>query len=355
MKKILKIILLIILVGVIIGSIVACESDSGDLSKNSEDSSALPEEINFGILRVPNEETIAIAEGIFDKYFGEKGIKTNFIVFDSGVDANKALASGSIDFATMGNTNSIIALSMDIYVEMIWIHEILGEIEGLAVKNGSGINSIEDLEGEKIATPFASTSHFSLLNALKDAEIDDQVQLLDMQTSEIVAAWERGDIQAAYTWQPSLGNLLEDGEILVSSEEMAKRGYVTANVEVVRKEFAKEYPELVSDFISCLTEAADIYRKAPEKASEIVAEELEIKPEEALEQMKGSIWATREELLKEDYFGTEEKPGNFTRIMKETSDFLQEQGSIGNSPSQEEFNQYVNPLYIEKSLETDFE
>ncbi|NBI08213.1 ABC transporter substrate-binding protein [Senegalia massiliensis] len=352
MKNKIKIISIILTIGLL--TITAC-GNSEETNTSSKGNENLPKEINFGILRVPNEETIAMAEGYFDEYFGEKGIETNFIVFDSGVDANKALASGSIDFATMGNTNSIIALAMGLDVEMIWIHEILGEIEALAVKNDSGIEKIEDLAGEKVATTFASTSHFVLLNALQEAGIEDEVELLDMQTAEIVAAWERGDIKAAYTWQPSLGKILEDGKMLVSSEEMAEKGYVTANVDVVRKEFAEKYPELVEDFITLLSESADIYIEDPEKAAEIVSEELGIEKEEALTQMKGSIWIPREELIGDRYLGKSEEPGDFARIMKETSDFLKEQGSIENSPTQEEFNKYVNPEYIEKSLESDSE
>lgn len=344
----LKKILLFTLLVIATLSLIACGNRSVKVDQSID---SLPDEINFGILRVPNDETIAIAEGLFDKYFTERGIKCNFIIFDSGVEANKALASASIDFATMGNTNAITALSRELDVEMIWIHEVLGEIEGLAVKSGSGINEIEDLIDRRIATPFASTSHYILLNILKEAGIEEKVQVLDMQTAEIVAAWERGDIQAAYTWQPSLGKLLESGEVFISSKEMAEKGYITANVELARKGFATHYPDLVADFISCLTEAGNIYRQDPEKAAAIVADELEISQEEALFQMKGSKWLRPEELLGENYFGSRENPGAFATIMKDTSDFLQAQNSIEYSPTLEEFNEYVNPYYIELSLE----
>ncbi len=351
MKRMYRNVLLLAFIVALMISLAGCGGNSTDQSNTSQDTAALPEEINFGYLRVPNDETLAITEGMFDAYFADKGIKCNFITFDSGVQANKALASGSIDFATMGNTNAIIALATDIDVEMIWIHEVLGEIEALAVKNGSGIEKVEDLEGMKIATPFASTSHFVLLNVLKEAGIEDKVQLLDMKTPEIVAAWERGDIEAAYTWQPSLGKLLEDGKMLVSSEDMAKKGYITANVEVVRTEFAEKYPELVADFITGLTMAGDLYREDSEKAGELIANELEIETEDALLQMRGSIWCTREELIEDSYFGVSGHSGDFATIMKDTSDFLKEQGSIDESPSIEAFNDFVNPLYIEKSLE----
>lgn len=337
MKKIIA-----LLIVVVTFTLVSCSD-----TKQGEN----PKRINIGILRVPNDETLAIASGIFDKYFTEKGIECNFIVFDSGVQANKALASGSVDFATMGNTNAIIALASNIDVEMIWIHEVLGEIEALAVKNNSEIKEVKDLEGRRVATPFASTSHYILLNVLKEAGIENKVELLNMRTPEIVAAWERGDIDSAYTWQPSLGKLLEDGKMLISSEDMIKKGYVTANVAVVRTAFSEKYPDLVRDFISVLIEAGKMYRANPEKSAEIVAKELEITKEDALLQMKGSLWLSPQELLEKEYFGKVEEKGDFAKIMKDTSDFLKNQNSINESPSQEAFNIYVNSVYIERALE----
>lgn len=344
-----KLIALLIILVLSLFSLTAC-NNSTETKVNQNSDLAVPAEINFGILRVPNDETLAIAENYFDKYFTDQGIKVNTTVFDSGVEANQALASGSIDFATMGNTNAITALARNLKVEMIWIHEVLGEIEALAVKNDSDINKIEDLKGKRIAVPFASTSHYILLNVLKEAGIENDVQLLDMQTAEIVAAWERGDIKAAYTWQPSLGKLLESGHVLISSKEMAEQGYITANVEVVRQQFAQQYPDLVADYIKAMTEAGNLYRNDPEQAAEIVAAELGIEKTTALHQMEGSSWKTPQELLSADFFGSSETPGAFARIMKDTSDFLQAQDSIDNSPTQAEFNQYVNPHYIELSL-----
>ena len=356
-KTYIKKILFIFLITALALTLTACGNDQAqdgaEQVENKADEKALPEEINFGILRVPNDETIAVAEGFFDDYFTERGIEVNTRVFDSGVEANQALASGSIDFATMGNTNAITALARNLNVELIWIHEVLGENEALAVKNGSGIEEVEDLVGKRIAVPFASTAHYVLLNVLKEAGIENEVQLLDMQTAEIVAAWERGDVQAAYTWQPTLAKLLENGRTLTDSKEMAEKGYITANVDIVRRGFSEEYPNLVADFITALSQAGDIYRNDPEKAAEIAGSELGLEAEVALHQMRGTSWKTREELLSDDFFGTVDQPGNFAKIMKDTSDFLQAQGSIEESPSQEAFNEYVNPEYIKMSLENE--
>lgn len=352
-----KKILLLLLISFLALTLTACgggqenNTDSSQTTSTAQDS--LPKEINIGVLRVPNDETIALAEGYLDQYFTEKGIEINTTVFDSGVEANQALASGSIDFASMGNTNAITALARELNVELVWIHEVLGENEALVVKNDSNIKEINDLIGKRIAVPFASTSHYVLLNVLKEAGIENDVQLLDMQTAEIVAAWERGDVKAAYTWQPTLQKLIDSGRVLTNSKEMAEKGYITANVIIGRKGFTQEYPDLVADFISALSKAGDLYRENPQKAAEIAGEDLGLEAEVTLNQMRGTTWKTREELLSEDFFGTTDNPGNFAEIMKDTSDFLKDQGSIDVSPSQSEFNEYVNPKYIKMSLDND--
>lgn len=63
--------------------LVAC----GDSKKEAE---GQPKEVTIGIIRVPNDKTVAMKEKYFDEYFADKGIKTKFMFFDSGVAANQA-------------------------------------------------------------------------------------------------------------------------------------------------------------------------------------------------------------------------------------------------------------------------
>ncbi len=312
-----------------------------------------PDTIRIGYLRVPNDETIAKAEAIFDDYFTPRGIRCDFIIFDSGVDANKALLANSIDFATMGDTNGVIALATGLDVELIWIHEVLGDAEQLVARRDAGITSIEDLAGRNVATVFASTAHFSLLHALRDAGIEDDVTLLDMQTADIVAAWQRGDIDAAYTWQPTLDELLREGVSLVTSLDMAERGVVTANILLARRGFSETYPQLTADFISALANAGDLYRDDAAEAAGIAAGELEITADVAAAQMLGSRWLTREEALSADFMGTSDQPGHFVQVILDTAVFLADQSSIERIPSYDEVAAFVNPVYIEQSLEPD--
>ncbi len=331
MKKLLLVLLAILLLS-------ACSAE-----ESSE------REINLGFLRVPNDEAVAKQMGYIEDYFNEKDVKVNFIIVDSGVEANKAFASGSLDFATMGNTNGIVSLATGLDTELIWIHEVIGSSEALLVRKDSGIKDVANLKGKKIATTFSSTAHYILLNVLKEAGIEDDVSILDMQTLDIVAAWQRGDIDAAYTWEPSKSKILGlDGEVLVDSSDMIEKGYVTANVGLVRKAFAEENPDLVLGLLEQLNKASELYRNDKEKAVEAASKEIEIDYADAEFQMSGSVWLPLDELLSEKYFGTNDNKGDFIDIMYGTAEFLKDNKSIDEVPSREAFEKFINSKYIEE-------
>lgn len=340
MKK--KRILLVMVFMAMLMTLFSCKKETTDIS--------LPKVIRIGTIRVPNDKQVAINQKFFDNYFKEKGIETKFIFFDSGVAANQAFASGSIDFAEMGYTNGIVAFSNQLPVELIWIHDVLGENEALVVQKKLGINSIQELKGKKIATPFSSTSHYSLLKALEDAGIEKEVTLLDMETAEIVAAWERGDIDAAYTWDPTLSKLKQNGNVLTDSKQLAEKGYITTDIELVNTTFSKKYPHLVRDYLLALNQAVEYYNKNTDEAVQAAANQLDITDDVAAMQMKAIKWLALEEQVSPSYLGTTEKNGEFQKNFLETAKFLKEQGAIPTVPTEKEIQQFIRPEYIEQAI-----
>ncbi|MEG0293244.1 taurine ABC transporter substrate-binding protein [Enterococcus sp.] len=340
MKKWLKIIIL--------GGLVLCILSACVKKEPSETSEGLPKAVNIGMIRVPNDKQVAISMKQFDEYFQNRGIETKFLFFDSGVSANQAFASGSIDFAEMGYTNAVVALSKELPVELIWLHDVLGENEALVVQEDSEIQRVKDLKGKKIATPFSSTSHFSLLKALEEEGIQEDVTLLDMETADIVAAWERKDIDAAYTWEPTLSRIKETGRVITTSADLAAKGHMTTNVDLVRKGFSEKYPDLVVDYLACLTKGQEYYTKDPNAAATMVCQDLNITKEEALTQMEASKWLTPEEEISADYLGTNQAPGQFHQVFIDTIDFLIEQKSITERPTDMAVHQFINSSYAEQ-------
>ena len=82
----------------------------------------------------------------------------------------------------------------------------------------------KDLVGKKVGVPFVSTTHFHLLFALEVNKVNPKdVDILNIQPPAIAAAWARGDIDAAFVWDPALGTIQETGKTLVTSGELSAK------------------------------------------------------------------------------------------------------------------------------------
>lgn len=321
-------------------------------SSRKRENSRYPSKIRIGTIRVANDKTVMRSLKIFEEALEEKGIKSEYIFFDSGTSANVALSSGGVDFAEMGYTNALIALARGIEVKCIWIHEILGANEALVAQKNRGITTVSDLKGKVIATPFVSTSHYSLMKALDIYGVKkSEVTLLDMDSVDIVSAFEQQNIDAAYSWEPTLTKLKEKGHTLLTSEDMAALGFMTANVELVRTKFAKKYPTLVTLYISSLAKAGEVYENNPEIAVKAAAKALNITYEQASSQMKGTKWLSLKEEISADYLGDGTKAGKFAFVFYDTAQFLQSERKLKNIPSLNEIGEFIESKYIKSALE----
>ena len=93
-----------------------------------------------------------------------------------------------------------------LHIELFWILDDIAEAEALVARNGRGIESVADLKGKKVGVPFVSTTHFHLHGRAGDAQGRRRrtCSIINMRPPEIAAAWERGDIDATFVWDPVL-------------------------------------------------------------------------------------------------------------------------------------------------------
>jgi len=204
---------------------------------------------------------VAQADGAYEK---ATGAKINWRKFDNGSDIIAAIASGDVQIGYLGSSPLTAAITRKVPVETFLIATQIGGAEALVARDGSGINGPQDLIGKKIAVPFVSTGHYSLLAALKHWNIDpSKVQILNLAPPAIVAAWKRGDIDATYVWDPALGTAKENGKVLITSGELAKFGAPTFDAWIVRKDFAAKHPEIVKAFAKVTLDAYADYHKDP--------------------------------------------------------------------------------------------
>lgn len=297
----------------------------------------------IGTQQMPNDEGIAKALKYFED---ELGVEVEYKSFDSGRDVATALMTEDIDFGLLGSCPASLAIAQGAEIEYIWTHEVLGDVESLVVSES--INSVADLKGKTIATPFASTAHFSLLKCLEVNGVkESEVTILDMQPAEIYTAWESHQIDAAYIWEPTMSQLT-DAKKIVTSGDMAEAGYMTANVEMVTKSFAKAHPELVEKYIQALDKAVALYQDNQNEAVDAISKSLELSKDDALFQMKGSTWLRASQQIAPEYMGTSDKKGAIAQNLYDIAGFLKDQGSISTVPEKSVFEDAVNPSYAQK-------
>lgn len=191
------------------------------------------------------------------------GYKVNWKQFGGGGEVIKAMASGAVQIGEVGSAGIAAAVSRGEPYEIFWILDDIGDAEALVAKNGSGINTIADLKGKKIAMPFNSTTHFHTMVALEQAKINPaDVQILNMRPPEVRAAWARGDIQATFIWDPVLAEVKKDGKVITSSGQIsASSGKATFDGYIVNKDWAKANKDFMVKFVKVMA-AADAKYKA---------------------------------------------------------------------------------------------
>lgn len=211
----------------------------------------------------------AIADGSFDKAAKEAGYQIDWRQFSSGGDISSALASGNVPVGVLGSTGITSAVTRGVEIELFWILDNIGKSEALVARNGSGIEKPADLAGKKVAVPFVSTSHFHLLVGMdKVWKIDPRkVTILNMQPPQIVAAWQRGDIDAAYVWPPALTEIQKTGKTIADSAQIGDVSVPTFDGLVADKKWAEKNPKFMQAFTQVLAKAYKDYNDNVAKLS----------------------------------------------------------------------------------------
>ena len=91
------------------------------------------------------------------------GYKINWRMFGGGGDVIRAMASGDVQIGEAGSSPLTAAASQGQDIKLFWILDDIADAEALVARNGTGINSMKDLKGKKVATPFVSTAHYQLM------------------------------------------------------------------------------------------------------------------------------------------------------------------------------------------------
>lgn len=176
------------------------------------------------------------------------GVNLEIVEFVRYADARTALATGSVDLATVGPADLPIALSEEI--ETITALMGVGSSPKYVVgRNGVELNTWEDLRGKRIAIAPGSAVWFQFVATLTELGIPyDAMEVVNIQGggSNFNQALERGDVDAIITWEPfesipvigGYGYWAENLDYSVSEAVGAELGMIAASTDSVQNNTA---------------------------------------------------------------------------------------------------------------------
>ncbi|MEC0202842.1 aliphatic sulfonate ABC transporter substrate-binding protein [Paenibacillus lautus] len=188
----------------------------------------------------------------FEEEFGKLGVKVEWSEFQSGPPMTEAMASNRLDFAGLGNMPIIAAQAADIQFKVI-SQSLHGQKNvAIIVPPGSTAQTLSDLKGKKIAVTKGSNAFNFLYRGLADQGIKvSDIEIIQLQPDEAQPAFESGGVDAWATWDPyiTLNTLTGKGKVLADGEQL---GVLSPSFNIVRKDFADQYPDLVTLYLTVL-------------------------------------------------------------------------------------------------------
>lgn len=262
-------------------SLTACGSDS---EEGSSASSGSGDSASVRLGYFPNlthgTALVGLAQGYYEDALSEEGASLVAQDFNSGTDTIEALLGGGLDATYIGPSPTVTAFTQS---GGEGVRVIAGAASGgAALVVQPEIESIEDLEGEIVATPsvgntqdIAARAYFQEEGYETDTDGGGDISIVGQDNSVTVQAFQQGEIAAAWVPEPYVAILTEaGGEVLLDEAELWPEGQFITTQLIVRTAFLEEEPDLVASLLNAHVESNTFINESPDEAQTIIGEQL---------------------------------------------------------------------------------
>jgi len=222
---------------------------------------------------------VGIENGIFEKGIGEQ-IQIETKLFDSGPQVIESIFASSIDVAYVGpgpvSNGFIKSHGKDIRI-------LAGAASGGAsfiIQPNSGLDSIENFDGKRIASPQISNSQYVSLryylasNDLKPVEKGGTVFVLNISNPDIYTLFAKGDIDGAWVSEPWATMLVQelDGVRLFNEEKLWPNEQFASVLLIARTNYIENNPEIIHNWLKSHEEVVLWINSNPDKSKSMFSD-----------------------------------------------------------------------------------
>ncbi|MER5365842.1 NrtA/SsuA/CpmA family ABC transporter substrate-binding protein [Streptomyces sp. NPDC002722] len=241
-------------------ALTACgssEADSGSGAGGTVEI-RIPDPGNSGVLALGKKD------GSLDKALAKAGAKVRW-TGSAGpfAPAAQAMNADQLDIATGSITSGITSLAQRPGFKFFTAVAPDAAGEGILVKNGSGIGSVADLVGKKVAVNQGGTGEYLLLKALAKAGIPaEKVERVYLRPDQTAAVFNAGKVDAWAVWATYAVAEIGSGKAQFVADGAAI-GSDNYSLNAVRTGFAEQHPGVVKALYRYLHDASAKEKQDP--------------------------------------------------------------------------------------------
>ena len=245
--------------------------------------SAAPSEIRIDWATYNPVSVVLKEQGQLEEALKSDGVSVRWVQSAGSNKALEFLNAGSIDFGSTAGAAALIGRVNGNPIKSIYVYS-RPEWTALVTRPDSGIGSVADLKGKRVAVTRGTDPHIFLIRALAAEKLTDKdVKLVLLQHADGRLALQRGDVDAWAGLDPIMASAeLQDGAKLFYRNS-ALNSWGVLNV---REAFAAENPALVDKVLAAYEKARKwalanpaelkaLLAKAAKLPEDVVARQLE--------------------------------------------------------------------------------
>jgi aliphatic sulfonates family ABC transporter substrate-binding protein len=225
------------------------------------------EPFNLGFQNTSWGTVAMVAEA--EKTFEKAGANVKFHRFGSGKETRDAMISGRIDVGVLGGTPFIVGAAKG-DMGAIGIAMYAGKTNAIVAAKESGIRTIKDLKGKRVASQLGSATNYVFLNKIlpQFGLSKDDVHIVNVTFQNQVAAivGKAADAFAGVEPFPSVAEVEGLGHAIIDYSRFDMQPVFLAVNEPVLDKRKKELIAFMRGWLA----AVDIVNKQPDRAVKIV-------------------------------------------------------------------------------------
>jgi NitT/TauT family transport system substrate-binding protein len=270
--------------------------------------------VTVGTLPIANAAPMYL--GIEKGFFKEERIEIEPQMAQSGNELITSLVGGDSQFAFLGYVPVIVGKSRNLPVKVVanadnGADTVDKEWQLILSPKGSSVREPEDLAGQTVAVnALKGVAEVGLKAALEEEGVDpNSVKLLEVPFPEIPAALEAGRVDAAWTPEPFLTQVVGQGGQVVLAPYISLGEFFPNGNYATTDQYIGENGDVVERFARAMNKSTQYAAEHPDEARKTIPEFTQIPPEVA-EKMRLPVWRTEiDKAQLEDLVGYAQKYG----------------------------------------------